>query len=112
MQGATRLTHDRVGTADRVEQDTVKLLPWSLESIPRTIIVAAEWIEMAWARPGNPCSRVTSEPGDGDRLGDPKLDEERLDARWQRLSGPVPGKYLTLQNLDAQTVARTPQRTG
>ena len=34
MQGATRLTHDRVGTADRVEEDTVKLLPWSLEPIP------------------------------------------------------------------------------
>ena len=34
MQGATRLTHDRVGTADRVEEDTVELLPWSLEPIP------------------------------------------------------------------------------
>ena len=34
MQGATGLTHDRVGTADRVEEDTVKLLPWRLEPIP------------------------------------------------------------------------------
>jgi hypothetical protein len=34
MQGATRLTYDRVGTADRVEEDTVELLPWGLEPIP------------------------------------------------------------------------------
>ncbi len=34
MHGATRLTYDRVGTADRIEQDTVELLPWSLEPIP------------------------------------------------------------------------------
>src|SRR5215210_8828405 len=34
MQGATRLTHDREGALDRVEEDTVELLPWSLEPIP------------------------------------------------------------------------------
>jgi hypothetical protein len=34
MQGAAGLTHDRVGTADRVEEDTVELLAWSLEPIP------------------------------------------------------------------------------
>ena len=34
MQGATRLTHDRVGTADRIEEDLVELLPWSLVPTP------------------------------------------------------------------------------
>ena len=48
MQGAAGLTHDRVGTADRVEEDTVELLPWRLEPIPWTTTVAAEWIEAAW----------------------------------------------------------------
>jgi hypothetical protein len=48
MQGATRLTHDRVGTADRVEEDTVQLLTWSLEPAPWTTTVEAERIEAAW----------------------------------------------------------------
>jgi hypothetical protein len=54
---------------------------------------------------------VTGEPGGGDSLGDPKLSEERLDARRQSFSRPVPGKYLTLENHNEKTVARTPKRT-
>ena len=55
---------------------------------------------------------MTGESGGDDSLGDPKLGEDRLDARRQRLSRPVPGKYLTLENHNAKTVARTPKRTG
>ena len=112
MQGAAGLTHHRVGTADRVEEDTVELLPWRLEPIPWTTAVAAEWIEAARTGPGHPGSLVTGEPGGSNSLGDAKLGEERLDARRQRLSRPVPGKYLTLENHNAKTVARTPERTG
>jgi hypothetical protein len=97
MEGAAGLTHDRVGSPDRLEEDMVELLTWSLEPIPCTIIVAAEWIETAWACPGHPCSRVTGEPGRSDRLGDAELSEDRLDTRWQRLSWPVSRKYLALE---------------
>jgi hypothetical protein len=48
MQSAAGLKHDRVGTADRVQEDTVEMLAWSLEPIPRPTTVAAEWIEAAW----------------------------------------------------------------
>jgi hypothetical protein len=48
MQGAAGLTYDRVGTADRVEEDTVKLLPWRLEPTPWTTTIDAERIEAAW----------------------------------------------------------------
>src|SRR6187200_2794 len=98
MQGATRLMYDRVGTADRVEEDTVELLPWRLEPKPCTTTVAAEWIEAAGTGPGHPCSQVPAEPGGEDGVCDAKLAEERFDARRQRLSRPVPGKYLTLEN--------------
>src|SRR5215217_2228476 len=112
MQSATRLTHDRVGTADRVEEDTVELLPWSLEPIPWTTTVVAEWIEAPWIGPGHPCSRVTGEPGGSDSLGDPKLGKDRLDARRQRLSRPVPGKYLTFKQNNAQALPDAPDRGG
>src|SRR5829696_7519154 len=112
MQSATRLTHDREGASDRVEEDTVELLSWRLEPIPCTIIVAAEWIETAWFGPGDPCSRVTSEPGRGDGLSDPKLGEERFDARRQRLSGSVPGKLLALKQNNAQALPDAPERGG
>ena len=55
---------------------------------------------------------MTGEPGRSDSLGDPKLGEDRLDARRQRLSRSVPGKYLTLENYNAKTVAHAPKRTG
>jgi hypothetical protein len=55
---------------------------------------------------------VTGESGRSDSLGDPKLGEDRLDARQQRLSGPVPRKYLTLKNHNAKTVSRAPKRCG
>jgi hypothetical protein len=55
---------------------------------------------------------VTDEFGRGHCLGDPKLSEDRLDARRQRLPRPVAGKHLALEKNDAKTVARTPQRTG
>jgi hypothetical protein len=97
MQGAAGLTHDRVGPPDRVEQEMVELLPWSLEPRPRPTTVATEWIEAAWTGPGHPCSRVTGESGGDDSLGDPKLGKNRLDPRRQRLPGPVPGKLLALE---------------
>lgn len=55
---------------------------------------------------------MTSESGGGDNPGDPKLGEDRLDARRQRLSRPVPGKYLTLENHNAKTMMHAPKRTG
>jgi hypothetical protein len=55
---------------------------------------------------------VTGESSGSDSLGDPKLGEERFDTGRQRLPRPVPGKYLTLENHNAKTVARTPNRTG
>src|SRR5215207_3721801 len=73
MQGATGLTHDRVGTADRVEEDLIERLPWSLEPAPWTTTIDAERIEAAWTCPGHPCSRVTGEPRREDGVGHPKL---------------------------------------
>jgi hypothetical protein len=91
----------------RIEEDTVKLLAWRLESIPWTTTVEAEWIEAAWSRPGYPGAKVTGEPGGHDSLGDPKLGEERLDARWQRPPGTVAGECLPLVSQNAKTVAHT-----
>jgi hypothetical protein len=112
MQSAAGLTNDRVGTADRVQEDTVELLPWSLEPIPRPTTVEAEWIEAAWTGPGHPGSRVTGESGRSDSLGDPKLGEERFDPGRQRLPRTVSGEPLALDKHDAKALARTPKRTG
>jgi hypothetical protein len=101
MQSAAGLTNDRVGTADRVQEDTVELLPWSLEPIPRPTTVEAEWIEAAWTGPGHPGSRVTGESGRSDSLGDPKLGEERFDPGRQRLPRTVSGEPLALDKHDA-----------
>src|SRR3954447_12501660 len=88
------------------------MLPWHLDPIPCPIRVAAEGIETARAGPGHPCSRVTGEPGGGDRLGDPKLGEERFDPGRQRFPRPVSGETLALENHNAKALPRTPERTG
>ena len=55
---------------------------------------------------------MTGEPGRSDSLGDPKLGEERLDARRQRLPGTVPGKLLALKQNNAQALPDAPERGG
>src|SRR5215212_1533518 len=112
MQSAAGLTHDRVGTSDRVQEDAVELLAWSLESLPRTVAVGAKRIEAAWTRPGDPCSRVTNEPCCGDGVGHAKLGEERFDTRRQRLPRTVPRKLLALKLNNAQALPDAPERGG
>ena len=110
LQRAAALVQDRAELDRPRDEQRIEARPPRLEALPRARLVGAVGHEARRLAPADPYALVAREAGAEHPLEHAQLAQRRLDARVQRLAGPLALELAAVQQRDAQAGARARDR--